>query len=65
MKNVNEMTLADAEAELSNRVYTAATFFERLEGAGKIIGNGHHAAQEIARLAVKELRERWTGEAKP
>ncbi len=60
MKNIGDMELKDAEVELSNRVYEAALFFERLEGASKIIGNGHHAAQEVARLAVEELRRRWT-----
>ena len=53
------MTLADAETELSNRVYAAASLLERLEGAGKIDGNGHHAAQAVAKAAVEELRSRW------
>lgn len=53
------MTLEEACAELSSRVYAAAILFERLEGAGKIIGNGHHAAQKIAALAVEDLKSRW------
>jgi hypothetical protein len=53
------LTLEQAEAELSNRVYAAALFIEELEGAGKVFGNGHHAAQQVAQAAVNNLRHRW------
>lgn len=53
------MSLAEAECELSNRVYKAAIFFEHLEGKGKVRGNGHHMAQEICRQACEMLRGRW------
>lgn len=51
--------LEDATSELSNRVYEAALIIERLEGRGLYLGNGHHAAQEIARYAVEVLRKGW------
>lgn len=45
--------------EVSNDVYLAcAGRFERLEGQGVVIGNGHHMAQEIARQAAKLLTDR-------
>lgn len=53
------MELAEAENELSNRVYKAAIFFEHLEGQNKVWGNGHHMAQNIAELAVNILKGRW------
>lgn len=53
------VTLEEACAELSARVYEATTLLERLEGAGHLLGNGHHARQEIARLAVGALKSRW------
>lgn len=53
------MTLADAEAELMNAVYAATAIMERMEHAGKIRGNGHHARQAVAAKAVEELRGRW------
>ena len=53
------MTLDEAKTELSNAVYAAALFIERLEYAGKVSGNGHHAAQHIAKLACDELESRW------
>jgi hypothetical protein len=56
---VANLTLEEASAELSAAVYQAAMFFEQLEGARKIIGNGHHAAQKIASLAVEDLKARW------
>ena len=53
------MSLEEASAELSRRVYEAAILFERLEGAGKVFGNGHHAAQKLAAFAVDDLKARW------
>ena len=51
-------------AELSNRVYAAACYLEELEHLGLVYGNGHHAAQMLARMAQNELAARWIeGEA--
>ena len=55
----SRVTLEQAEADLSNAVYRAALLFERWEYAGLVRGNGHHAAQAVARTAVEELRSRW------
>ena len=57
--DLRAMTLDEAKTELSNAVYAAALFIERLEYAGKVSGNGHHAAQHIAKLACDELESRW------
>jgi len=57
-----DWTLANAEASLMNAVYRATAIFERLERAGKIVGNGHHIRQKIAEKAVAELYYRWKGE---
>lgn len=54
-------TLGEAEADLSNAVYAATELLERLEGAGLLSGNGHHARQSLAEHAVQELRRRWQG----
>lgn len=56
---VANLTLEEASAELSAAVYQAAQLVEQLEGAGKVIGNGHHARQKIASLAVEDLKARW------
>lgn len=58
-QHVKEMTLDQATAHLARVVYEAGLFFERLENAGKIHGNGHHMAQNLAAGAVEELRSRW------
>ena len=56
-EQIAAMTFEEAEAELKNRVYEAAIFLEWLESAGLVSGNGHHAAQEIARAAAVLLRQ--------
>lgn len=43
-------------------IYDAGLVFERLEGKGLVIGNGHHAAQDLAQSAIEMLEERWRGE---
>jgi len=53
VEEVKEMTEEEIEAEITNRVYEAALFFETLEHAGKISTNGHHLAQKIANFAGK------------
>lgn len=58
-EKLQNMTLQDAEAELSKRVYAATRLIEELEFAGHVRGNGHHIRQEIAAFAVKLLREQW------
>lgn len=54
-----DMDFDTARAILSQRVYEAALFIEQLEDAGKVYGNGHHAAQQIAEEAVNNLKSRW------
>lgn len=56
------MDLATAETEISNAVYEATYLLERLENAGKVRGNGHHARQAVALYATQEMRTRWTNE---
>ena len=52
--------LKKAQADLSNAIHAASVgIFERLEGEGRIIGNGHHAAQKVAKFAEDELESRW------
>ena len=47
-------------ALLSNRVYHACVeLLEDLEHRGRIIGNGHHIAQNIALFAETELEKRF------
>lgn len=58
------MTLEQAEAEAGNAIYLAALVFERLELAGKVRGNGHHMAQDLAERAKALVRERWIGGGK-
>ena len=58
------LSLEEAKAELENAVYYAALLIERLEHAGKVSGNGHHAAQAIAAFAGEELKSRWRMTAK-
>lgn len=70
MKNYSDeelqsMSLADASAKISNRVYAATGLIEQLEyckskdGGKRIRGNGHHLRQEIAAFAAKLLKENW------
>jgi hypothetical protein len=56
-----EMSLRDAEVELSNLVYEATALIERLEGAGLVWGNGHHHRQRVAEFATNLLKESWRG----
>lgn len=65
MKKLQAMTLEDASAEISNRVYDATRLIECLEfckandGGKRIRGNGHHIRQDISEFAVKLLKENW------
>jgi hypothetical protein len=47
-----------AQAELSSAVYAACVIVERLESAGRIVGNAHHIRQDIAAYAAAKLAER-------
>jgi hypothetical protein len=58
-QEVTDMDLATAETEVSNAVYAATNLIERLENAGKLRGNGHHARQACAVFATQEVRARW------
>jgi hypothetical protein len=58
-EEINTMDLEEACSQMSNRVYKVCLLYEQLEHRGVVRGNGHHAAQHIAKLAEDELRERW------
>jgi hypothetical protein len=62
---INTMDLAEACSQITNRVYTASLLFEQLEHRGAVSGNGHHAAQQVAAFAEKEMRERWRTSPRP
>ena len=53
----------DWETEACKAVYNAALILEKAEHAGLMWGNGHHAAQEVAEVAVKRLRKDWRPKA--
>jgi len=59
--NVKDMSLADARAELMQRVYDVGLFFELCEGKQVWKGNGHHAAQKLANVAAEMLEVNWCG----
>ena len=59
INDIQRMSREELETALENRVYEAACFIERLEDAGLVLGNGHHAAQKIAAFAVADLKSRW------
>ena len=50
---------AEAINMIERSVYEACALFEQLELAGKVRGNGHHMAQNIAEQAGKLMQERW------
>ena len=53
-------TMSDDEAvrRIENSVYEATALFERMEGAGRFEGNGHHARQKAAAAIAQEMRNR-------
>jgi hypothetical protein len=57
--DIKQMSLKDAQVEISNKIYEATRLIEELEYAGKVSGNGHHARQKIAKFATDDLAERW------
>ena len=42
--------------EVAQRIYLAALTIERIEGAQRFRGNGHHAAQKISHYATTYLQ---------
>lgn len=58
-EQIRVMSLEEAKDNLYDAVYIATSLLERLENAGKCRGNGHHARQKLARIAVEELETRW------
>ncbi len=59
IETFREMSLEEALRNVGNIVYEAAYFFERFEDAGKVVGNGHHMAQDLAVQAQAVLLGRW------
>jgi hypothetical protein len=57
--NLPNLSLEEAENLLSKEVYESSALLERLEGAGKVGGNGHHMRQIVVGKAVLLLRSRW------
>lgn len=55
---LKSVTAETAIAEIENAVYEASSLLERLEGVGRLLGNGHHARQNVAAFAANELKER-------
>ena len=58
--DLKTISLEDAQHRLGNLVYEAASLVEKLEQAGRVLGNGHHARQKIAQFAKDDLARRWT-----
>ncbi len=52
-------TKDDAMLAMERMVYEVSSYLENLEDAGKIHGNAHHAAQNIAAAARQEVESRW------
>lgn len=60
-KELKNMDLETAVADIGNAVYMACSLYERLEGKRKIHGNGHHMRQKVAEFAKNLMEERWIG----
>ena len=58
IEEIEKLTDEEIETQISNRIYTAALFFERLEHAQRVWGNGHHIAQNLSQKAIEMYRER-------
>ena len=59
IKDIENLDRESAVNEIENIIYTATSLIERLEGAGKIYGNGHHIRQRIAGFAVQQIEKNW------
>lgn len=53
------MDKEDAKRHIANKVYQASFLYERLEGVGKIRGNGHHIMQELCKHAESLVEKYW------
>jgi len=58
-KEIETLSREDLAAELSNAVYAATALLERMEDAGRILGNGHHKRQRVTAFAVEEMLHSW------
>jgi hypothetical protein len=58
-EQLQAMSLDEIRADLGNTIYESALYFERLEMAGLVIGNGHNMAQAVSKAATDLLNERW------
>ncbi len=58
-EELSKMSDAEIERQLYSDIYEASQLIEKMEGLGRIFGNGHHARQKIAENAVEELKSRW------
>lgn len=56
---LEKMDKETAKSKISNDVYGASFFYEKLEGAGKVRGNGHHIMQELCRYAEELIDKYW------
>ena len=56
---IRELTKDEARQLVATAVYDATKIIERLQSAGKLSGNGHHARQQLAEHAADELASRW------
>lgn len=53
------MDAESAKALVSVCVYNACCIAERFERAGRIVGNGHHFAQNMSNYVTNEFMQRW------
>lgn len=58
-KEIKTLDKTSLKAEFLNRLYNTEIFLERLEDAGRIVGNGHHKAQRIVGFAEQEFEGAW------
>ena len=58
-ENLKDMTLSEAQTEISNRIYEAAVLYELLESKHKVGGNGHHIRQKLSSYAMKLMEDSW------
>lgn len=56
---LKSLTAEQAAAIIADAVYQASHLLERLEGVGKIYGNGHHLMQRVATEARCQIYANW------
>ena len=54
-EQIQNMTREEAVNLITNSVYASTELMERLEAAGKLRGNGHHARQAVSLKAEEEI----------